>query len=217
MPGSKEKMLVERETSPLKNSIILERNPMDPDISKLIDSKLLTMLKDEVVRKVKAEFELGARQETERDQALEMYIDGKVKEAMAGVFPYEPEKQLKKPIEFTSRSLPEEDVSSEVVKIYKKSIFRFAEMQFREAELMKKIENSEYVYFVRATIDEEVIGDIVVGLEREIEDYKALRVLYIGFYDLSQMEMLMLRFVEFLWKYENSYEIIYSFLQPTNH
>lgn len=90
-------------------------------------------------------------------------------------------------------------------------------MQFKEVELVKKIENSEFVYFVRANVGDEVIGDIIVTLEREIEDYKALRVLYMGFYDLSQLEMLMLRFVEFLWKYENSYEIIYSFMQPTSH
>ena len=29
--------------------------------------------------------------------------------------------------------------------------------------------------------------------------------------------MLMLKFVEFLWKYENSYEIIYSFTLPANN
>lgn len=45
MPGAKEKMIVDLESSPLKNSIILERNPVDPDMSKLIDAKLLTMLK----------------------------------------------------------------------------------------------------------------------------------------------------------------------------
>ena len=45
MPGAQEKMVIDMETSPLKNWIILERNPIDADFSKLIDSKLLTMLK----------------------------------------------------------------------------------------------------------------------------------------------------------------------------
>lgn len=50
-------MVIDLETSPLKNSIILDRNPVDADFSKLIDSKLLSMLKEEVIRKVKAEME----------------------------------------------------------------------------------------------------------------------------------------------------------------
>lgn len=33
----------------------------------------------------------------------------------------------------------EEEVSSEIIKIYKKSIFRFQDMQYRESELIKKI------------------------------------------------------------------------------
>ena len=43
------------------------------------------------------------------------------------------------------------------------------------------------MYFVRATIGEEIIGDIVCTLDREIMEYKALKVLYIGFYDFSQL------------------------------
>lgn len=74
-------------------------------------------------------------------------------------------------------------------------------MQMKEVDLIKKIDACEYVYFVRATVGEEVIGDIICCLDRDIQEYKALRVLYIGFYDFSQLEMLMLRFVEFLWKY----------------
>ena len=62
MPGAQEKMVIDVETSPLKNSIILERNPIDADFSKLIDSKLLTMLKEEVIKKVKAEFEEESKQ-----------------------------------------------------------------------------------------------------------------------------------------------------------
>lgn len=40
-------MVIEQETSPLKNSIIVEKNPMQvqADIEKLIDAKLLGMLK----------------------------------------------------------------------------------------------------------------------------------------------------------------------------
>ena len=49
-------MVVDVETSPLKNSIILEKHPVDPDMSKLIDSKLLNMLKEEVIKRVKQEF-----------------------------------------------------------------------------------------------------------------------------------------------------------------
>lgn len=104
-----------------------------------------------------------------------------------------------------------------MLKIFKKSIFRFADMQMKEVELIKKIDGCEFVYFVRATVGEELIGDLVVTLDRDITDYKALKVLYIGFYDFSQLEMLMLRFVEFLWKFENAFEVIFSFMQPANN
>lgn len=39
-------------------------------------------------------------------------------------------------------------------------------MQMKEVELIKKIESCEFVYFVRATIGEEIIGDIVCTLDR---------------------------------------------------
>lgn len=45
MPGAQEKLVVEQEESPLKNSVILERNPVDPNMEKLIDSKLLGVIK----------------------------------------------------------------------------------------------------------------------------------------------------------------------------
>ena len=39
-------------------------------------------------------------------------------------------------------------------------------MQYKEMELTKKVENCEFVYFVRATVGEELIGDIIVTLDR---------------------------------------------------
>ena len=96
-------------------------------------------------------------------------------------------------------------MASEILKIYKKSIFRFQEMQYKESELLKKIDAAEFVYFIKATVGVEEIGDLVVIMDRENQEFKVLRILYVGFYDLSQLEMLMLRAVEFLWKYENSF------------
>lgn len=61
--------------------------------------------------------------------------------------------------------------------------------------MIKKIEAAEFVYFVRANVAEELIGDFICTLDRDIVEYKVLKVLYIGFYDFSQLEMLMLRFV----------------------
>lgn len=50
--------------------------------------------------------------------------------------------------------------------MYKKSIFRYQEMQMKEVELMKKVEGAEFVYFVRANIGEEIIGDLICSLDR---------------------------------------------------
>lgn len=60
---------------------------------------------------------------------------------MSSVFPYSPEKELKLPVEFTTRTVPEDEVSSEIMKIFKKSIFRYSEMQMKEVELIKKIDS----------------------------------------------------------------------------
>ena len=94
IPGVREKMIFETETSPLKNSIILEKHPMskNTNMDQLIDAKMLALLKEEVIKKVRAEFQEETKKELNKNQALEMYIDSKVKEAMTKIFPYEPEK-----------------------------------------------------------------------------------------------------------------------------
>ena len=132
-------MLIERETSSLKNSIILDKHPVNPDVEKLLDSKLFGALKEEVVKRIKEEFALETREEMRKNEALELYIDNKVKDAIKDVFPYEPEKDLKEPIEFTNLCIAEEEVSGELTKIYKKAIFRFHDMQLHEGQLLKKI------------------------------------------------------------------------------
>ena len=81
-------MVIERETSPLKNSIILDKHPVNPNVEKLLDSKLFGALKEEVVKRIKEEFALEAREELRKNEALEIYIDNKVKDAIKDVFPY---------------------------------------------------------------------------------------------------------------------------------
>ena len=45
----------------MKNSIILEKHAPNENVEKLIDSKLLGALKEEVIKKIKEEFALETR------------------------------------------------------------------------------------------------------------------------------------------------------------
>lgn len=44
-------------------------------------------------------------------------------------------------MEFTTLTIPDDELSSELTKIYKKSIVRFHEMQLNEMDLSKRIES----------------------------------------------------------------------------
>lgn len=66
---------------------------------------LLNMLKAEVIRKVKEDFHFDPKAKSHENQALEVYIDNKVKETMKSIFPFEPEKQVRQPIEFSQVSI----------------------------------------------------------------------------------------------------------------
>ena len=61
---------------------------MNPNVEKLLYCKLFGALKEEVVKRIKEEFALEAREELRKNEALEIYIDNKVKDAIKDVFPY---------------------------------------------------------------------------------------------------------------------------------
>ena len=61
------------------------------------------------------------------------------------------------------------------------------------------------------------MGRVICSLEKDIREFKVLKILYIHFIDLSELDLLILKFVEFLWQYENSFEVHYNFLQPAGN
>lgn len=53
-------MIVDTEQSPLKNSVIIEKNPkLMPD--EMIDSNFLNLLKEQVIKKIKNDFKEDER------------------------------------------------------------------------------------------------------------------------------------------------------------
>ena len=79
MPASDDKHIIDLEKdSPLKNSIILQKNYNSVG-EPSVDMNLLNMLKAEVIRKVKEDFHFDPKAKSHENQALEVYIDNKVK------------------------------------------------------------------------------------------------------------------------------------------
>lgn len=59
-----------------------------------------------------------------------MYINTKINEAIKGVFPFEPEKEVKPSIELTLYRIDESKLSQEISLIIKDTSELYAEMQF---------------------------------------------------------------------------------------
>lgn len=50
-----------------------------------------------------------------------------------------------------------------------------------------------------------------------MHEFKTIRVLYVHFTDLSELDFLILETVRYLWKFENAFEVHFNFFQPTSH
>ena len=73
------------------------------------------------------------------------------------------------------------------------------------------------MYFLVGKIGDQEIGRVLCTIEKNIKEFKVLKILYLHFCETSDIETLILKFVEFLWQYENSFEVHYNFFQPANN
>lgn len=66
-------------------------------------------------------------------------------------------------------------------------------------------------------IGSETIGYAFCGLDTKNTEFKILKVHHIMAYNIGYLEELILKVTEFLWKYENSFEVEYTlFIQSSN-
>lgn len=65
-------------------------------------------------------------------------------------------------------------------------------MQYGSADLLRLIENAPYVYIIDASLGGQIIGRVICSLERNVQEFKTIRVLYVHFTDLSELDFLML-------------------------
>ena len=101
--------------------------------------------------------------------------------------------------------------------MFKRAVPEYAGLQLGQAQLTEAIEALPFVYFIGATMGEEEMGKLICGVDLESPQVKTIKVLYLHFESVGEVETLMVEFVKFLWKYENSYEIHYRFLMPTGN
>lgn len=74
-------------------------------------------------------------------------------------------------------------------------------MQLGQVDLLKLLQETEYLYILVGRIGDQEIGRVICSLEKNISDFKVLKILYLHFVDLSEIDMLIVKFAEFLWKY----------------
>ena len=55
------------------------------------------------------------------------------------------------------------------------------------------------MYFLVGKIGDQEIGRVLCTLEKNITNFKVLKILYLHFCEISDVETLIVKFVEFLW------------------
>ncbi|CAM6005744.1 unnamed protein product [Sphagnum balticum] len=84
-----------------------------------------------------------------------------------------------------------------------------------EEQLEQLLVSGLYCFIVQAVIGSETIGYAFCGLDTHNTEFKILKVHHIMSYNIGYLEELILRVTDFLWKYENSFEVEYSLLVPS--
>ena len=158
-----------------------------------------------------------SKAKTSDNKALEMFIESKLSEAIKGVFPFQPEEEMRHPLELKALSFPQHRLAQEVEGMYRRAVPEYAAMQLGQLELLEAIEQLPFLYAVGASMGQEEMGRMLCGLDPESPDRKTLKVLYLHFEEVGEVETLMMEFVKFLWKYENSFEVHFRLMQPAGN
>lgn len=69
-----------------------------------------------------------------------------MKETIKGIFPFEPEKNIKAPIEFSPLFISDLDLPAEIEAMFKDVLPEYREMQVSQPDLLKLLEQAEYIY-----------------------------------------------------------------------
>jgi hypothetical protein len=64
------------------------------------------------------------------------------------------------------QTIKEVDLPGEIEGMFRKSIPEYRELQLGQQDLVKLLEQTEYVYFVSARIGDEEVGKVLCGLEK---------------------------------------------------
>ena len=65
--------------------------------------------------------------------------------------------------------------------MFKKSVVEYREMQHNIVDLVKTLENTEYVYFLVGKIGDQEIGRVLCTLDKDIKEFKVIKILYLHF------------------------------------
>jgi hypothetical protein len=193
-------------------------NPESANPFTMIDSEHLKAIKEEVFSKVREELELETKRSLLKSKQFEELINMEVRNTMNDMLEKQRKELAEAAWEVTPLSFGEEEISSYLAYVYKFIPVNLLELQRSQRELGSLIADLEYCYFLKLHSSTTEIAHVLAKVNRQIKGYKSIEILLVAFKQASFLEKIMLRTIEFIWKYEYAKEVVffYSYSTPDN-